>query len=113
VLVIAVVMFFSRGLPWQLVKAVAVALVIGAILVGACLFAQTLGLFPGVLGLARRLQHGLSLLEQGARDLDRRIADYYRERGGPLTHIVHQPARFSGGVDRWQQSAIASRLTIP
>jgi len=66
------------------VKAVAVALVIGAILVVACLFAQTHGLFPGVLGLTRRLQHGLSLLEQGARDLDRRIAEYDSERGGRL-----------------------------
>ena len=35
VLVITMVTFFSLGLPWQLVQAVAIALVIRAILVGA------------------------------------------------------------------------------
>jgi glycosyltransferase 2 family protein len=82
VLVITVVTFSSLGLPWQLVKAVAAVLVIGAALVGVFLFAQTHGLFTVLLGMARRLQHGLSLLEEGARDLDRRIAGFYRQRWG-------------------------------
>jgi uncharacterized protein (TIRG00374 family) len=82
VLVITVVMFFSIDLPWQLVKAVSIVLVIGAILVGAFLIAQTHGLFTGLLGLARRLRHGLSLLEEGARDLDQRLASFYRQRRG-------------------------------
>jgi glycosyltransferase 2 family protein len=82
VLVITVVTFFSTGLPWQLVKAVAAALAIGAVLVGAFLFAQTHGLFTGLLGMVRRLWHGHSLLQEGARELDRRIADFYRQRWG-------------------------------
>jgi uncharacterized protein (TIRG00374 family) len=82
VLVITVVTFFSLGLPWQLVQAVAIALGIGTILVGAFLFAQTHGLFTSLLGLARRLPHRLSLFEDGARDVDHRIADYYHQRWG-------------------------------
>src|SRR5262245_53870290 len=82
VLVITVMTFFSLGLPWQLVQAVVVALVIGAMLVGAFLFAQTHGLFTSLLGQACRLQHRLSLFEEGARDVDRRIADYYHQRWG-------------------------------
>jgi hypothetical protein len=43
---------------------------------------QTHGLFSGLLGLARRLQHGFSLFEDGTCDFDRRVADYYPQCWG-------------------------------
>jgi len=63
--------------------------VIGVVLVGAFVFAQTHGLFAGLLGMARKLRPGLSPLEEGARDLDRRIAGYYRYRKGRFALAVN------------------------
>lgn len=65
-------------LPAVLLKAVLGAVLAGVVLVGAFILLQTRGLFGGLLGILRRLGLGLVSLEDGARDLDRRIAGYYR-----------------------------------
>ena len=70
------------GLPKLLWHAIAAAFVIWVVLVGTFLVAQTRGLFSGVLGIVQRLKLGLASLQEGARDLDRRLARYYRQRRG-------------------------------
>lgn len=80
ILAVAGFTFLHLGLPLPLLKATGAVLLTGAVLVGAFLFAQTHGLFAGLLGMGRRLKPGLASWEEGARDLDRRISDYYRHR---------------------------------
>jgi uncharacterized protein (TIRG00374 family) len=70
------------GLPMPLLQAIAAAFMIGVVLVGTFLVAQTHGLFASVLGIVHRLTRGLASLQEGARDLDRRLARYYRQRRG-------------------------------
>jgi uncharacterized protein (TIRG00374 family) len=78
------VIVVQLGLPVSLLEAMAAVLVLGGGLVGAFLVAQTRGLFAGLLGMVRRLKLRLSLPEEGARDLDRRLAGYYRGQRGRL-----------------------------
>ncbi len=77
--------FFSLGIAVPLLKALLGVVGVGVVLVGAFLLMQTRGLFAGLLGLLGRLRIKLSFLEDGARDLDRRISRYY----------LHQPGRLS------------------
>lgn len=72
------------GLPKPLVQGIAVALGIGVVLVGTFLFVQTRGLFASVLGIVQRLKLRLSSWQEGACDLDRRLARYYRQHRGRL-----------------------------
>lgn len=72
------------GLPKPLLHAIAAALGIGVVLVGIFLFAQTRGLFASVLGIVQRLKLRFSSWQEGARDLDRRLARYYRQHRGRL-----------------------------
>ncbi len=88
VLAVTGFLFAYLGLPIPLLKAIGSVLLIGVVLVGAFVFAQTRGLFGGLLGMARRLKLGLSLLEEGARDLDRTVAGYYRHRRGRFALAV-------------------------
>lgn len=77
--------FFSLGIAVPLLKAVLGVIGVGVVLVGAFLLTQMRGLFAGILGITGWLRIKLSFLEDGARDLDRRISRYY----------LHQPRRLS------------------
>lgn len=77
--------FFALDLPAPLMKAVLGAGLAVGVLVGAFLLALTHGLFARLIGIVQRGWLALSSLQEGARDLDRRIACYYRHRFGRLS----------------------------
>jgi uncharacterized protein (TIRG00374 family) len=76
--------FVYLGLPLPLVEAIGAAFAIGVLLVRIFLFAQTRGLFASVLSLTQRLKLRFASWQEGARDLDRRLARYYRQHRGRL-----------------------------
>lgn len=64
--------------PAPLLRAVLGMVAAGAALVGLFVLTQTRGLFGGLFGVLRWAGLGLSSLDAGVRDLDERIAGYYR-----------------------------------
>jgi uncharacterized protein (TIRG00374 family) len=94
--------FFSLGIPLRLLKVMLGVVGVGVVLVGAFLLMQTRGLFAGLLGLLGRLRIKLSFLEDGARDLDRRISGYY----------LHQPGRLSVALTFHFLSWLAEGLEV-
>ncbi len=86
VFVVAVTAFacFSLGITGPLLNAMLGAVGVSAVLVGAFLWAQSRGLFTGLVGVLGRLRLRLPVLEAEAGDLDRRIRGYYRDRRGHL-----------------------------
>lgn len=76
------------GLGAPLLKATLVAIVTGIVLVGTFVVAQIRGLFAGMLGFMRALKLRVSFLEEGARDVDRQISDFYRHRWRRLCLVL-------------------------
>lgn len=64
--------------PAPLLQAVLGTVAVGAALVGLFVLTQTRGLFARLFGILQRAGLRLSTLDEGARDLDGRIARYYR-----------------------------------
>lgn len=80
--------FVTLDLPVPLLEAALLAALAGGVLVGTFLVAQMRGLFGRLAAIGRRVGAGLAVPIEGARDLDRRLATFYRHRPGRLLAVL-------------------------
>lgn len=90
-------------LPAPFLRAALGTVGIGVVLVGAFVLAQMHGLFGGAVGLLGRAGLNRATIEEEARQLDRRISGYYRQRTGRLLAALffHLSSWFAEGLEAY------------